>query len=489
MNCYDDSQDKISFTIFVLAIQNERIGTPIFDRSLHKTNLTTSLSFLIFFKKPRPMKFKFFWLILFLTSSFVGKSSDLIFKNRVASVLNTVTLYPDSSYFTSSNIHFSEGTLLTVLGETVLQHLDDAQNQKFKWYQVRTSSGQEGWVFGDGIAVIMEDKKVNPLLRDFHKKKISLNNGFEKSVIWTAAVEGRDNLHENDLLNSTYHEYYIVITNEHGQSVHIDYEGQSAMGRKEIQLFQMKDLSGDGISEFLLQTKSYSASSDLENRVFEVFSIQSGSLKKVFNERMTLTYDDDLISPAMFKNINVNGQSIRVEYVDYISCDRFSLDYSFDRKSQTQERCIEFVTYTYAWDTRKKRFEIFYKKNKTPLKGVVTQSKIFLKSETSFLSKKIEELQPHVPFLVIKHFEKIFMQNGKKKIAPYLYVQSANGNRGYIRGKNVRFLNTEHAAILNDFYKKPPLSKTELKTNRTFLKITAIGESGNTSLIQNSKKD
>ena len=435
------------------------------------------------------MKFKFFWLIIFLASNFVGKASDLIFKNRVATVLNTVTLYPDSNYFDQSNIRFSEGTLLTVLGETVLLHLDDAQNQKFKWYQVRTLSGQEGWVFGDGIAVIMEDKKVNSLLKKFHKKNISLNNGFEKSVIWTAAVEGRDNLHDNELLNATYHEYYIVITNEHGQSVHIDYEDQSAMGRKELQLFEMKDLSGDGIAEFLLQTKSYSASSDLENRVFEIFSIQSGNLQKVFNERMTLTYDDDLISPAMFKHIDVNGQSIRVAYVDYISCDQFSLDYPFDGKSQTQERCMEYVTYTYAWDARKKRFEIFYKKNKTPLKGVVTRPKIFLKSETSFLSKKIEELQPNVPFVVIKHFEKIFRQNGIKRIAPYLYVQSASGNRGYIHGKNVRFLNTEHAGTLSDFYKNPPLSKTDLKTNRTFLKITGIGENGNTLLTQKKEKN
>jgi len=403
------------------------------------------------------------------------KGSDLIFKSRVATVLNTVTMYPDSNYFDQSNIRFSEGALLEILEESALEHLDDAQNQKFKWYRVRTASGQEGWIFGDGIAVIMTEEKINPLLKSYHKEKIELNNGFKKSVSWIASIEGRDNLHDNDLLNPTYHEYYLVITNEHGQSVHINYESQSAMGRTEIQLIQMKDLTNDEVPEFLVQTKSFTTSSDLENRALEIFSIQSGSLRKVLDERMTLTYDDDLISPAMFKSIEVSPQSIRVEYVDYVNCQRFSLPYKYETRSQTQERCLEFVTYTYAWDKRKKRFEQFYKENRNALKGIVTKSKIFLKSEPSFLSDKIEELNPNVPFVVIKHFEKIFMQNGVKKISPYLYVQSANGNRGYIRGKVVRFLNTEHGDLLMKYYQKPPLSKTELKSDQKFLKIVAVG--------------
>ncbi|MEM6966241.1 MAG: hypothetical protein AAF573_15860 [Bacteroidota bacterium] len=243
------------------------------------------------------------------------------------------------------------------------------------------------------------------------------------------------------------------------------------MGRKEIQRFEVLDLTDDGIVEFLLQSKSYSTSSDLENRVLEIFSLQSGTLSKVLNERMTLTYDDDLISPAMFKSIEVSGQSIRVEYVDFLKCEKFSLPFEFDKKSQTQERCLEFVTYTYAWDTRKKRFVQFYKKNKSPLKGIVKRPKVYLMSETSFLSEKIEALKPYQPFVVIKHFEKIYKSNGVKKIAPYLYVQSASGKRGYIRGKEVHFLNTQHTAVLRNYYDQPPLSKTDLKSKKEFLKI------------------
>jgi len=426
------------------------------------------------------MNFKILWISVFVISAFSSKASDLVFKSRVATALNTVTLYADSSYFEHSDIRFSEGELFEVLGETTLLHLDDAQNQKFKWYKLRSRSGQEGWIFGDGLAVMMKDEKIDSKLQSFHKKKISLNNGFEKSVTWMAAIQGRDNLHDNDLLNTTYHEYYVVVTNEHGKSVHMNYESQSAMGREVLNLFQIKDVTNDGVADFLMETKSYSSSSDLENRTLEIFSLQSGNLKKVLDERMTLTYDDDLFSPSMFKSVEVSATSIRVEFVDYLACQKFSLPYEFDKNSETQERCIEFVTYTYAWDNRKKKFVQFYRENRNALKGIVSQSKIFLKSEPSFLSEKIEKLAPNDPFVIIKHYEKVFMQNGKKKISPYLYVQSTKGNRGYIRGKVVHFLNTEHAEVLHDFYQKPPLSKTELSTDKIFLKIVEEGN-GSTS--------
>jgi hypothetical protein len=242
-----------------------------------------------------------------------------------------------------------------------------------------------------------------------------------------------------------------------------------------LNFFQMKDVTNDGIADFLMETKSYSSSSDLENRTLEIFSLQSGYLKKVLDERMTLTYDDDLFSPAMFKSVEVSATSIRVEFVDYIACKKFSLPYPFDKNSETQERCIEFVTYTYAWDNRKKQFVQFYRENRNALKGIVYNPKIFLKTKPSFSSKKIGRLEPNTPFIIIKHFEKVFMQNGKKKVSPYLYVQSADGNRGYIRGKVIHFLNTEHAKVLHDFYQKPPLSKTELKTDKVFLKIIEVG--------------
>jgi len=362
---------------------------------------------------------RIFWVIFVLLSfCFKAGASDLIFNARVATVLNTVTLYPDSNYFDQSNTYFSEGELLEILEESVLEHEDDAQNQKFKWYKVRSLSGQEGWIYGDGLAIITADSELPKDLKAFHKQKIILDNGFENAVLWLAGVEGRDNMHDNDLLNPVYNEYYIVLTNELGRSVHINHAGQSAMGRRELRKFELQDITGDDVQDFILQTSSFSTSSDLGNRTVEIFSLQSGTLRKVLEERMTLTYDDDLPSPSMFKFVEIADKNIRVEFIDYIPCRKYSLPYPPEESSKTLERCMEFVTYTYAWNNRKKSFEQFYKENRSPVKGIVTDPKIWVRTETSFLSDKVELLKPNQPFVIIKHYEKFFLQNGQKKLTP-----------------------------------------------------------------------
>ena len=63
-------------------------------------------------------------------------------------------LYPDSTFFAHSNIFYEEGTLFEVLKETRFEHEDEAQNQKFKWYQVKAPDDKIGWVYGDGLAVV-----------------------------------------------------------------------------------------------------------------------------------------------------------------------------------------------------------------------------------------------------------------------------------------------------------------------------------------------
>ena len=417
---------------------------------------------------------KLFWVIfIFLSFCLEARASDLVFNARVATVLNTVTLFPDSNYFDQSNTYFSEGELLEILGESVLEHEDDAQNQKFKWYKVRSLSGLEGWIYGDGLAVITEDAELPKELKSFHKQKIVLNNGFENAVLWLAGVEGRDNMHDNDLLNPIYTEYYIVLTSELGQSVHINFSGQSAMGRKDMRLFEMRDITGDQVQEFILQTSSFSTSSNLENRVVEIFSLQSGTLRKVLEERMTLTYDDDLSSPSMFKFVEIADQTVRIEFVDYVACGKYSLPYQPEMSSKTLERCLEFVTYTYVWSNRKKSFEQFYKENRSAVKGIVNNSNVFIRTKTSFLSDKVELLNRNQPFVIIKHYEQFYMQNGQKKLTPYLFVQTASGKKGYVRGKEVQFLKIEHAPTLMNYYRDAPLSKTDLKSSEKFLKLVA----------------
>jgi len=65
------------------------------------------------------------------------------------------------------------------------------------------------------------------------------------------------------------------------------------------------------------------------------------------------------------------------------------------------------------------------------------------------------------------------LENGKKKIVPYLYVKLPSGNYGYIMADEVDFLNIEHADLLKEYYQLKPLIKEDWQSDEQFLKIVA----------------
>ncbi len=414
---------------------------------------------------------------ILLLTSFGASATDVIFQSKSATALNKVSLYTDSSFSHQTNTFFREGELFEVLSESKLEHEDDAQNQKFKWYKVRTQNNQEGWIFGDGIALIVPDHEITPHLRSFHKQRFEFDNGFEKSVMWIASIEGHDNFHEEDYLNPTYKEFYIVITNERGRSVHVNFGGISAMGKSELRDFQLTDVTGDSVPDFIVENSSYPVSSNVENRSIEIYSIQAGTIGKIFEERMTLSYDDDLPSPALYKYVEIDKQTIRVAYVDYVNCKSFSLPFKYDLRSKTQERCLEYVTYTYTWDKRKKVYSPLYEESRACVKASPTRS-VYLKEKPSLSAQQLQMLNTTDVLKVIKHFEKFVLQNGKKKQELYFYVQNEKGDYGYVDAHSVRITNVEHGALLYNYYQNPPLSKTDWNVKGDFLRIVQYpGES------------
>ena len=344
-------------------------------------------------------------LVLFCLSTKLS-ANDIVLNARAATALNQVTLYPDSSFIKHSSTFLPAGTLFEVMGETRLEHEDAAQNQKFKWYRVRTKDKQQGWIFGDGIAVVVPKERLNPTLKNFHKQKVHFNNGFENAVIWMASVVGRDNFHKEDYLNPPYEESYIVVTNESGNSVYIDYGGITAVGKKELYQLQLYDTTGDGFDEFLLQTSTYAMNQSLENRNFEIYSFQAGTLEKVFEERMTLNYEDDLPSPALFKFIEIDKDLIRIAYVDYLPCKDYSLSFSYDELKKQSERCLEYITYTYQWADQLKKYKTLYSKSRVcPLAGSLEDG-AELKDEPSIVGNKIAAVNRNEQLQVIKHYER-----------------------------------------------------------------------------------
>ena len=417
---------------------------------------------------------RFLFLITLLGfSPLNGQALDIIFQNKSATALNNLTLYPDSTFTKHSNIDFKAGELFEVLGSSHLEHEDMEQNQKYKWYYVKTATGQIGWVFGDAIAVILPDQYVEPALRSFHKKRFAFNNGFEKSVLWVASMEGRDNFHEKDYLNPLYKEFYLVLTNEQGRSVQINYAGESAIGKSELKHFQFYDVSGDKVPELIFQKSSFPTGLGFENRSLEIYSFQAGTLLQVFQEQMNLNYSDKMPAPSLFKYVEIDGPLIRVEYIDYVKCHKYSLLYDKGKVSHSRERCMEFVTYTYKWDERISAYHTLYEESRSAPEAGIRKAGIMLSEEPSVTSKKRGLIQRSDQLQVIKHNEAFKSRSGKKFVENYLFVKLPNGKTGYVPANQIGFLNSEHAALLNKYYKNTPIHKSKWKSNQTFLKIVS----------------
>ena len=147
---------------------------------------------------------------------------------NAAVALGNLALFPDTSLSAQTSQSVKEGELLAVLGTSVLEHLDKDQNQKFRWFFVKTLDGRTGWMFGDGIAVLMQNDRIPDDLRRFSQKNVAFSAGFEQSIVWFASVDGRDNLYPQDYMNPLYDEKYVVVTNQRGRSVALRTGGASA---------------------------------------------------------------------------------------------------------------------------------------------------------------------------------------------------------------------------------------------------------------------
>lgn len=387
-----------------------------------------------------------------------------------ATALNTVTLYPDSSFFEHSSIVYEEGALFEVLGETRYEQEDAAQNQKFKWYLVKTPDHKKGWIFGDGLAVLLPEDEVKPDLKKYHQQEIIYAQGEEALTAWIASIEGRDNLHEEEHLNPLYKEQYLVLTSPLKKSVHIQLSGFSAMGSNELQELRFTDINGDGIAEVVLLRNSNDVGNPLENRSLEIYAFQAGSIVKIFEERLTLNYEDNQPAPSLFKVVHISESTIRVGFVDYVACKHYSLALETNEVSKTQERCMEYATYTYVWSEAQQSYKLLYEESRTYLEGTLNAAKGYaLRREPSFLAETVEQLPNEAPLTIIKHYEKIIKQKGKKVMVPYLYVKTSAGNYGYLHADKVLFNNPEYANLLQAFYKNPPLLKEHWTSDEAFL--------------------
>lgn len=406
--------------------------------------------------------------------------TDLVLQSRVATPLNGLSLFPDSTFEKQAKGRLQIGELLEVLDETVLEHEDASQNQKFKWFKVRSLKGKEGWVYGDGLAVIITPNKLHPKLKPIHQKRYQFDNGFEKSIAWIGGLEGRDNFHEKDFLNPPYKEYYLVITNDRGNCVFVNHSSENARGKMTPRHILFHDTTGDGVSELLLQTSSFAAEGDFENRTFEIYSFQSGGFNRIFEERMSLALGSNQHSPALFKFVEVDEQIVRVAYVDYLSCEQYHQSIDFGDFQKSKEYCMEYVTYTYSWNERTKQYRMIYKESYTaPVLGA-RRDNLVIKSEPSIMGKPIATINRSDRMELIKQHNRTTLKNGVKKSAPFFYVKLKDGRSGFVEASQIGFIDIEHAQILNDYYQSKEDEIKKWKSTRHFLSINGDNRSSYT---------
>jgi hypothetical protein len=399
-------------------------------------------------------------------------SAKIILDRRAATCVSPVRLHSDSSFSSATNVNFLEGSLFEVLGETGVLHDDNNQTQLFKWYKVRSLQGQEGWLYGDNLAVVVPSAFVDFVLKPFYKKEAHFDNGFENSIIWVASVAGKDNMHSQNSLNQGYKDFYLVVTNEFGKSVVIPYSGISETGRKELKSIYIKDINDNKVDEIVLEISSVTTGSGLENRNVEIYTFQASGIQKIFEERTTLVYDRETPSPALFKVIEIDKSIIRVAYIDYVGYEQYSLGLPFDPRTKTQEKCLEFVTYSLIWDNVRRQYKVLYKENRTAPQGFVSEPTLLKYSPSSSSNSGSVYVQTNQKFQIIKHYENIsFDGYGQKVVENSFFVKHPSGVYGYLPANVVLFKGVEHGSILKSYYKHPPLNKSDWKWEGSFIVI------------------
>jgi hypothetical protein len=428
----------------------------------------------------------FRYLILFTLYSLCFPASlwgdtavQIIMTKRAAVSISPIRLYADSSFAKPTETTFTEGEVFEIIGETQREHLDNTQNQTFKWFKARNTSGIVGWLFGDNLAVILPEYLVDAALRPYYKKPIKLDAGFEKTTIWLAGTEGHDIKSDTDAAqNPLYKEAYLVLTNERGKSLFLNTSNANESVRKDVQSIYFQDLTENRVPEIIIETASLSAGRAQEERQLEIYSLKSGGLVKIFEERLTLDWANGVSSPSLSKFVEIEGSIIRIAYIDYLPCENYTLSFKTDIRSQTQERCLEYVTYSFIWDSSKKQFQNLYKPSRRSVQAIPVRMSALVQIPSfmtipppSVSQPNATPVEPTDRLQVIKHFENLRVEKNKKWIETWLYVKHPSGIYGYLPAQDLQFLNCEHAPILQTYYQKTPLMKQDWRSDMRFVSM------------------
>jgi hypothetical protein len=416
------------------------------------------------------MKHRNVLILLLLCCATIANANvfEQIKSKKMAIGMGVISLHSDTAHHTQTNTIFKDGALFEVIGCSKTLHFDTDENQKFKWYQVKTSSNQTGWIFGDALAIITPKKQLDSLSAKYLFQKNTFSSGFGEAILWFATIEGIELKGNQYLNNPLYIEQYLIMTNETGKSISLYLSGRGVEGEQQMKSLVFQDINGDAIQEIIVEKNAFNDGSLVDNRSVEAYTFTSAGLTKIFDESLSLKVENDLPSPALYKIVEIDNQLIRVSYIDFLSTDNKAVAASFSNIFR-----LEYVTYTYGWDVASAQFKPLYTESRLPLLGYA-KSNYFLYEKPSDTSAKIARLAPEEALNALQSLNEIIEKNGETHLKSWLLIETKSGQKGYLPAYQIYFGDAEHATVLHDYFNNPPSSLGEWESDEQFLFINEL---------------
>ena len=332
---------------------------------------------------------------------------DEIKSHRVGIALSNTSTFSDSSYTSATNGFFKEGSLLTIIQETVLEHEDDAQKQLFKWYRVKAGDGSTGWVFGDALLIKEKENLIPAALKPYLYRKFRFNSGFENSMIWFGSLVGRDNFGAQ-MMSNNYEESYLIITNEQARSVFIPIASISQFGESKILSFAIQELTGDQIPDFVLQNEVL----DQQNRpqhFVQLYTFQAGTLRKVFEEKLNVNLESKALKHLIFEKEMIRG-------------------FYFEQENNHPK----LYAFTYFWNQRNRRYEMLYPEAPFTIRAKVNKHGVRLLSKPDVYVQSKKALNTASELVIQKLVSKNWTERGRNFTKLFAETKLENGTIGYI---------------------------------------------------------
>ncbi len=401
------------------------------------------------------------------------KAHNWVMQGKAVTALSNLALYSDSTFSSNSIGFYKEGDLFKQIGTTKGFHEDDSQKQLFRWYQVEAIDGKRGWVFGDGVAVMLADLKVSEAMASVYKRRFDFSrkgeeNGFGNAIIWVGSVYGHD-ITNKRFVKPSYREEYLVLTNEKGKSLIEIINGNNLFGSTHLQKIEIEDTNEDEVPEIILQKISYSKKKYGNNLTADIFAVRQNELVKVFECDMH-TSNQKAVPPLRYKFINIQPKKIKVEFFEPLPCPTDELT-----NKGTTPNCLKHFTETYFWNEDNFAFEALNRPYRMPVKGVLKNDNVALRKQPSTTSPTSVEMYRN-NFLRILHEKSVLIKvNGKPKQQHWFYVREAGGQYGYLLAKEIDFLNITHAHLINQYFS----ATSSVLEERNFIKIQTASSFSN----------